>query len=147
MSVNTGRQTASIELKRLRKLHHPDCVVCSASDALGLHISFTPDDNGGVSACFEPNAALQSYSGVLHGGIVALLLDSAMTNCLFTSGITAVTGGLEIRYRRTTDVGRPILVSARLTKSRPPLHLVEGTIRQDGTLVARASGKFIEVRT
>jgi acyl-coenzyme A thioesterase PaaI-like protein len=38
---------------------------------------------------FIPQADHQGYDGVVHGGILAALLDDAMANCLWLRGVPA----------------------------------------------------------
>jgi len=135
---------AAEKLATLRKINHPECILCGQDDRLGLGLNFTVTDDGSVTTDADCDEFFQSYSGQLHGGILALLLDGAMTNCLFAVGVTAVTGELAIRYLHPVTAGKPVKLTARLKKTRPPLYLVEAELCQDGETAARASGKFIE---
>jgi acyl-coenzyme A thioesterase PaaI-like protein len=81
---------------------------------------------------------------LIHGGVVSLLLDGAMTNCMFARNKKAVTGMLTVRYKHPVCVNRTAEVSARLVKSSPPLYYLEAEISQDGKVLARATGKFME---
>ena len=58
----------------------------------GLGLRFEPQADGSVAAYFACAPNYQGYPGRLHGGVVSMLLDAAMTNCLFARGIQAVTG-------------------------------------------------------
>ncbi|MGD8605544.1 MAG: PaaI family thioesterase [Anaerolineales bacterium] len=106
-------------------------------------MEFAVSDDGGVAALVECDGLHQGYSGVLHGGIVALLLDGAMTNCLFAAGVTALTAHMSIRYLKSATTDKPVRLEARITHSRPPLYLLESEMRQGEVVVARASGKFM----
>ncbi len=130
-------------LEQLRRRNHPNCILCSANDGLGLGVEFAVTDDGGVAALVECDRLHQGYTGILHGGIVALLLDGAMTNCLFAAGVTAVTAEMSVRYLSSATTDKPMQVTARITHSRPPLYLLHSEMHQEGVLVARASGKFM----
>lgn len=140
-------------LERTRQAEHPFCVVCGRADACGradesgLGLRFTLADDGGVEARFECPERFQGYTGLLHGGVTASLLDGAMTNCLFAHGVTAVTGELKVRFRHPIELGEPIVVRSHLGRSQPPLHVVEAEIVQGGRVKAKAIGKFMETRT
>ncbi|MBZ0267379.1 hypothetical protein K8I85_04440 [bacterium] len=73
-----------------------------------------------------------------------MLLDGAMTNCLFVHGRTAVTGDLRIRYRRPVVVDRAASVRAWIERERPPVRLVASELVQDERVMATASAKFID---
>jgi acyl-coenzyme A thioesterase PaaI-like protein len=108
-------------------------------------LDFKVDSSGGVTTRFDCSEIFQSYTGFIHGGIISLLLDGAMTNCLFARKKKAVTGMLSVRYLQPVVVNRMADISARLVKSAPPLYYLEAEILQDGEMMAKATGKFMEV--
>ncbi|HUV29964.1 MAG TPA: PaaI family thioesterase [Acidobacteriota bacterium] len=89
---------------------------------------------------------LQGYPAILHGGVVSLLLDGVMTNCLFSAGITAVTGRLEVRYLRPVAIDQTVHLSARILKSRRTLHYVEAELVQESEVKVTAVGSFVDRR-
>jgi len=90
------------------------------------------------------SSLLQGYHGQLHGGIIASLLDGAMTHCLFARGKSAVTGELIVRFLHPVDTRGYLNISAWLKSSRAALHKLEAILTQDGKLMAKASAKFME---
>ena len=86
---------------------------------------------------------LQGYSGMVHGGVIATLLDAAMTHCLFAGGIEAVTGDLNIRYRYPVPVNSTVSVHARIDASCPPLYKMKSEIVSDETVLVRAKARFV----
>jgi len=118
--------------------------VCSQANACGLGLRFSLRDDGSVEAHFECKRALQGYDGILHGGMIATLLDGAMTNCLFAHGITAVTAEITVRFRHPVRLDTPLLVRARITQSQMPLHVAEAELVQDGRVKATATGMFMK---
>lgn len=130
-------------LDRVQARQHPLCVLCGRENCSGLRLRFSLLDDGSVETTFQCEEAFQGYSGMLSGGIVASLLDSAMTNCLFARGIAAVTAELSIRFLRPVPLGLPITVQARLEQSRGAFHRVAARLLRHGETVCRAQGKFI----
>lgn len=122
---------------------HQDCFFCGDDNPGGLHLHFDTRPDGEVRASFTGTPGLQGYKGILHGGILAGLLDAAMTHCLFAHGIQALTGELKVRYRKTVPLNRTITVSGRLTSSTGPLHCLEAQIMDGPTPLASATGKFM----
>ena len=53
------------------------CFVCGMENPIGLKLAFYEDEGGRVIAHFTPREEYQGYPGVLHGGIIAALLDEA----------------------------------------------------------------------
>ena len=88
---------------------------------------------------------LEGYPQTLHGGIIASLLDGAMTNCLFAHGHVAMTAELRVRYRKPVLIGPEMTIRAWITRSQPPLHLLEAELQQEGCAKAIASAKFFEI--
>lgn len=132
------------KLSSVRKHEHPHCVICNPDNALGLGLDFRTTANGTVVAKFRCSTIFQGYPGLLHGGVTALLLDGAMTNCLFAHNKTAVTGELSIKYVEPVTLERFAFVKAWITYSFPPLHVLEAELHQGGKVLARAKGKFME---
>ena len=111
---------------------------------MGLALRYTASPDGSVSASFLGNCALEGYLGLLHGGIVAALLDGAMTNCLFAQGIRALTAELRVRYHASVLAEEGLTVRAWLESSRHGLLQLRAEIMQGGKIKARALGKFIQ---
>lgn len=121
---------------------HQRCFACGR-DGSGLKLDFTTDAEGGVTAEWDCLDEYAGYPGIVHGGIIATLLDSAMTNCLMLQGIAAYTAELHVRYRAHLAVGSSSVVAARLTRLRPPLCYLTAEVVQQGRLIATAAAKFM----
>lgn len=121
---------------------HSHCLLCGAEneDGLGLGFQVLPDES--VYAVFAPSERHEGYPETLHGGLIAALLDSAMTNCLFARGVIAVTARLNVRYLRPGRLGMPMEVLAMLVRSSRGVHYLDAEVRQNGGAVATASGTF-----
>lgn len=122
---------------------HPHCLLCGDRNPWSLRLQFSADADGGVSTPFRGRPALQGYDGLLHGGVIASLLDSAMTNCLFRKGIRAVTGELKIRYRHPVPCHAELKLRARVVRDSNPLFFVESELLMEEQVMARASAKFM----
>jgi uncharacterized protein (TIGR00369 family) len=133
-------------LESVREEVHSRCVVCGARNTGGLHLDFAVMPDGTVQAEFDCANVLEGYPHTLHGGMIASLLDGAMTNCLFSRGIVAVTAELTIRFLRPVATNRMATVRAWLEDSRLAVHWLGAELRHDGQLMAAATGKFIAER-
>lgn len=123
---------------------HPFCVVCSQSNPMGFGLKFTSNDDGSVSAAFLGHPGLEGFQGLLHGGVIASLLDGAMTNCMFARGCVAMTAEFKVRYHKPVVVGEEMFIRAWVTGSQPPLHQLQAELKQEGCVKAFATAKFIE---
>ena len=140
MSIGTRRNT----ITNVSNEVHPNCIVCSLANARGLHLDFVSGDDGGITATFNYDEALEGYQGVMHGGVICSILDGAMTHCMFAQGKTAVTAQMSIRFRHPILIRQMATVSAHIEKSCHPLYVVKSEIVQDSEIRATATGKFLD---
>lgn len=134
----------SSRLRNVSGRVHGRCVVCGTENPAGLGVRFTVTDDGGVQGVFAGDEAYEGYPGRMHGGLVAALLDAAMTNCLFARNCQAVTAELIVRYRQAVEPNSPMIVRAWLDGSRAPLHRLHAELHQDNQLKATGLGKFLQ---
>jgi len=123
---------------------HPFCLVCSRSNPLGLGLKFVCEADGSVSTTFLGHPALEGFEGLLHGGVIASLLDGAMTNCLFAHNRAAMTAELNVRYHKPVVIGEEMSIRAWIEHSRQPLHEMAAELKQGGEVKASATAKFME---
>lgn len=121
---------------------HPACMACRAPDAGGLGLHFTSADDGRVQTEFLCDPHYQSYPDRIHGGFVTLLLDAAMTHCLFARQVRAYTAKLGVRFRRPVALGGVAQVAAWCVEARKPLYLMRSELRQGGAVCASAEALF-----
>ncbi len=67
-------------LSAMRAQYHRNCPVCGGPDSDGLKIVFDACSDGTVEASIILGTDTEGYDGHIHGGIIASLLDGAMTN-------------------------------------------------------------------
>ncbi len=121
---------------------HRDCFACGlVKGNLGLGFRQTSVDS--VTAQWFCDKRYQSFPGIVHGGVIATLLDAAMTNCLLMKGIPAVTADMHVRYRKSLEIGMDVMVHGVLIRSRPPLYILEAKIVQNGLVCANAHARFM----
>ncbi len=117
------------------------CFVCGLSNLKGLRLSFYETSATEVIATYTPPADYEGYPGVLHGGIVAALLDEAGGRVVMIGAHThfMLTARLNVKYRRPTPIGQPLTVYGQLTKRRGRLATALAELRlPDGTVTAEA---------
>lgn len=127
----------------IRHRLHGGCVACGDNNPAGLRLKFEKQPDGSVKAAAFCVKELAGYDGLLHGGVAALMLDSAMANCLFGAGVTALTAELNVKYRAPVRIGRGVLLSAAIKADHDPLFIIGSELRQDGEVKATAEAKFM----
>lgn len=128
------------------KQAHANCMVCGRveNNPDSLQLMFESDTEGGVTAQFQVTSRHQGYDGLLHGGMASTLLDAAMTHCLFTHGVQALTAELVVRFIAPIPVGQQVTVSAHLVSQKRGIYQLEGFITLGLQSLARATAKFIK---
>ena len=122
---------------------HAHCCLCGDFHPRSWRLSFEEMAEGGVKTKFVAGSELQGYDNVLHGGVIASLLDSAMTHCLFHQGVQAVTGDLRVRFLHPVACNVPLELRAQLLFSCPPLYHLRAEMHYGERLMAKAEGKFM----
>lgn len=135
-----------VALCRLCSLLHRSCFACRpvAEGGLGLQFFVQPDES--VRAEWMPVPGGESYAGILHGGLQATVLDSAMTQALFARDVVARTGELRVRYLKPVEIGQRCVISAWQVEAYGPLHRLRADLLQSGVVCAKAEAKFMESR-
>ena len=135
--------------------HTAGCLVCGRNNPHGLKLSLHVDESAGVvSVAFTPRPEHIGFEGIIHGGILATVLDEAMVWAATWAGKRfCVAGEMSVRFRKSAAVGRPLRCEATveaLASKRPGLpRLVHarGTVveAEGGDLIAEATGKYVPV--
>lgn len=124
-------------------ISHEHCLLCGSKNPLSMGLRFSRTKKHEVKASFRSNQHLQGYSGMIHGGVITSLLDSAMVNCLFYEGIEAVTAEINVRFIHSVPCISELEISARLEKAFKPLYNLSSTLHFENVLMASATAKFI----
>lgn len=123
------------------------CFACGARNTAGLRLAFRQEGDEIVTE-FTPDERFQGFPGVVHGGILATLLDETLSRTATVEGRWMMTGRLEVRYRGPAPLGRALRVTARAVSSRARMVRAAGEVRladAPETLIATADGTFLPV--
>jgi uncharacterized protein (TIGR00369 family) len=125
---------------------HRNCFACGSNNGMGLGLKFYRHEDGTVIGNFFADPKFEGYSGIIHGGIIATLLDSAMTHCLLMQGIPALTGRLSIKYSVPIRTGTVVRLEAKIVDQFQEMFMLEGKASVDGKKVATAEAKYVGPR-
>ncbi|MDF2153354.1 PaaI family thioesterase [Vibrio sp. CAU 1672] len=125
---------------------HELCAVCAPVERnfYSLDVAYHSDPNGNIEGCFTVLPRHQGYLGLLHGGIASSLLDGAMTHCLLTRGIPALTAHLDVRFHQPVNVGDHVFVTATCVGKKRGIYQLSGQLLVDGEVRVSAKAKFIQ---
>ncbi|HSV15540.1 MAG TPA: PaaI family thioesterase [Tepidisphaeraceae bacterium] len=128
--------------------HTLGCLVCSRDNVHGLHLSlFVDPDASIVTTDFTPQPANIGFQGIVHGGVIATVMDEAMVWAATWVGRRfCLCGELTTRFRRPAEIGRRAIVEAKVEFRNPRLIQTAATLRDESNqLLATASGKYVPV--
>jgi uncharacterized protein (TIGR00369 family) len=124
---------------------HRNCFACGSNNGMGLGLKFYKHEDGTIFGNFFADPKFEGYSGIIHGGIVATLLDSAMTHCLLMKDIPALTGRLSIRYSNPIRTGAVVRLEAKVIDESHKIFTLEGKAYVDGKKAASAVAKYMRL--
>lgn len=123
------------------------CFGCGGANPRGLRLVFDLDRaHRRVQGKFQLPREYGGAAGMLHGGIIALLLDEAMGKLNRLHDAHAVTAELDIRYLRPVPTEAEICVEAEEVARNGRSLEHRGEIRDpSGAVLARARARFVIV--
>jgi len=122
------------------------CFGCGPANPTGLRLEFLLAEDGSVVSLPTIPNCFEGPPGYLHGGILATLLDEAMSKSVRAQVVTAVTGQMEVNYLRPVHSASPIRLEGRRLRCEGRKHWTEARILDTrGRVLAEAKGLFIEI--
>jgi len=127
------------------------CLETPASGSLGKPFGepwFDPalwgfNESGDLHGTIPEGLGPEGYRGIVHGGAIAALLDSAMTHCLFGRDVMALTAEIKVKYHRPLPVGQEVRICAKLEATvGGQIYRLTASISSGDELKAEASGTF-----
>jgi uncharacterized protein (TIGR00369 family) len=123
------------------------CFGCGPANPAGLQLKFELAPGGdSYVAEFELSVEFGGPPGHAHGGIVATILDEAMSKANKLRGRIALTRRMEVEYLRPVPLGKLLVVEGRIGTVRGRASYNRAEIRDsEGVVLARSRGKFVVV--
>src|SRR5215472_1218559 len=124
------------------------CFGCGQENEEGLKMRFEPTGDGSV-CLFEVPERYRSWRGMIHGGMIALMLDEAVGWASWHAGHPGLTGRLEVRFRQPLRFGDRVRVVGRVEKVRRTLVYASAFIERiaDQERIAEATATLMATPT
>ena len=124
------------------------CFACGQKNPIGLRANFEID----LAACTSYASVriapeYQGWQDVVHGGVVATLLDEACIYACRTRAERCLTAEIQIRYRKPVPVGASVELFGRIIDSGRKVWHAEAQLKIDGALFAEAQAKIFILAT
>ncbi len=124
------------------------CFVCGLQNPVGLRLAFYDTGPGEVTCDVTVPEQYQGYPGVVHGGVIAAMLDEVVGRAAMEGDVWRfmMTAKLDLRYRKPVPVGQPLRLVGRMEQRRGRLATARGEIRlADGSLGAEAQAVLSDI--
>lgn len=122
-----------------------NCFVCGPDNPTGLNLTFMFDGKTARTE-YTPANAHEGYKGILHGGIIATILDEVMIKAALAQDIMCVTAQMDVRFKALAFLGRRISFTAEVTEIKGRKITTAGrAVDADGRTLAEAAGKYMTV--
>ena len=119
------------------------CFACGPRNDMGLGLKFEPHGDEMIGE-FLPRDCHQGYQGIVHGGILSVLLDEVMAHVLKQQRKKALTATMEVHFKQIARVGERLQIRGRLLRERGRILELEAKVwTADEELVAAATGKWV----
>lgn len=129
----------------MSELIYNNCFACGKDNPIGLKLEFEYTENSSV-AYHVVGDNFQGYHDIVHGGIVTTLLDEAMAKIIHAKGMVAVTGDINVKFRRAVPTNKEIKITGTILKERSRTIQTTGKIEFDGKILAEATATFVKVK-
>ena len=128
--------------------HTHTCFVCGESNPTGLKLRFHTDGRV-VEARFVPRPEHIGFKGVVHGGLIATVLDEIMVwACAVQTRQFSYCAELTVRFQNPLRPGEEVLAVGELVTNRKgKIFEARSSLRDAaGNIFAEATGKYLPVK-
>ncbi len=142
MKDKTRMMTMPSEIRN-RQPNSRMCFICGRDNPVGLYMTFYDNGENEVYSDYTVADHYQGYPGVVHGGIVAAMLDEVVGRVAMIKDHhhLMMSVKLEVKYRHPVPtetplkvVGRIVHLRGRLGKAVGELYLPNGTIAAESVM-------------
>jgi uncharacterized protein (TIGR00369 family) len=144
MSIRTSDANPALTPLAHGALNH--CFGCGLENRTGLRLKFFIDGDKNVISHLRLAARFAGPPGRAHGGIIATLLDEAMSKVNRARGVLAMTRRLDVDYLRPVPLGKPLTLTARHTGTTGRRNHIEAQLADaSGEILASARAVFVTI--
>lgn len=120
-----------------------NCFVCGRENLTGLKLDFYTVKPGKAYTSFSLSSNYEGYPGIVHGGIIAAILDETGGRAFMTEHEHFfVTAQLDVRYRKPVHTNTPLMAvgyamdqKGRVAKARSEIQNSDGDVLAEADLI------------
>ena len=129
-----------------KSIHTKNCFGCSSQNPIGLKIVFEIKGDG-IVAEFTSNENHEGPPGFVHGGVLAAILDEAISYVARSSLQYGVFTMREtIAFRNASPIGEKLKVEAEITKEKKRAFVATARVYNQKGTIAEAEGTLLKIK-
>lgn len=122
------------------------CFVCGSENPVGLKASFTVDRPGRRAlGRLKIPKHFQGWQDVVHGGILAAVLDEACIYACRSVGDRFVTAELNLKYKKPVPVDTEVVLKAEILEEKRRVIVVKAQLEIDDQIYALAEARVFKM--
>jgi uncharacterized protein (TIGR00369 family) len=123
------------------------CFGCGGANVRGMKLTFEQDDVARkIIGRFRLGVEYQGAFGIIHGGVIAVVLDEVMGKVCRFRGVRAVTAEMNVEYLKPIWVDTDLVVEGYEKEMEGRnLHLIGEIKDASGKMLARGRGRFVMI--
>lgn len=128
--------------------HSKSCFVCGSRNRAGLNLRFFTDGKM-VEGRFVPREEHNGFISVVHGGIIATVLDEVMVwACAVRQKQFCFSAEMTVRYLRPIQTGVEVIARGEMIENkRDRIYLAKGELLTVvGEVLATSSAKYMPIQ-
>jgi acyl-coenzyme A thioesterase PaaI-like protein len=126
-------------------LPSPYNAVLGAGNPVAPPAVLTQHTKDGVRGEVTFGTAYEGAPGLVHGGMLALVMDQVLGEAGIAAEVAGMTIGLELRYAAPTPIHVPLVVEGHVVAAGDRIVEMAGTITAGGTTTVTATGTFFRL--
>jgi acyl-coenzyme A thioesterase PaaI-like protein len=133
---------------RIRQPNSDFCFVCGRKNPSGLYMSFFDNGENEVFSEYAVSEVYQGYPGIVHGGVVAAMLDEvvARVSMIGDPHHFMMSVKMEVKYRYPVPTETPLYLIGKVVRMRGRLGKAVGEILlPDGKVAAESAMTLADV--
>lgn len=123
----------------------PYNAVVGVGNPLAAPVVLTSVTPNGVHGTVRFGTPYEGAPGLVHGGVLSLVMDQLFGEAGVAAGVGGMTVKLEIRYAAPTPVHADLEVEAHVVEATDRLVTMAGTITCAGTITVKATATFFRL--
>ncbi len=123
------------------------CYVCGKNNPRGLKLKFEHSEKGRLRSVVVFRKEHQGFKGIVHGGMIAMVLDEMMVNLAWKEGVPAVTAEFTVRLKKPAQIGEKVYLEGVIKKEGGRgIYTSSVAKNEKGEILASATATCVKIK-